>query len=1035
MINRNRIFIVTCALLVLQTIETVKASNEPSNTRNSDTVTILGDSYYPPYEYIDENGKPVGFAVDVVKEVMHRLHRPYVLKLTERKNISNLIRKDRSTLIIGASLVEGRNDSLLFGSAFRFVFRNIVMRKADSKRYNKFSDLKDCKVAVEAGSFSLKLLQKEGCANKATAVNSLKDAFSGLESHKYDAIFCESDVAYNIIYNNDYKDIVTKDACLEPFRFGIAGNDSYLLAKIEDALNQMKKEAVYDNMYNKWFKYKQINDYIKYFYYVIFIALVLAIFSIILRLKVKKAREELAIKNLRLSLALKAGNIEVWGYDITKQHFYNVDSHYFPEKGVTLDEINHLIHPDDQQIFKEALNEAAKGNKADTICIRVDRENNKSWAYIEEDIIGIPTKKGTVNQIIGTYKNVTDTILKQQKINELNKRYSQLFNSTVIGTMYYDADGYLIDVNKAACNIFGVKDEQTLLKARTNLFDAPLMKNVIDKNDPKPFSGIIKADFDKKDESGLTLSDNKQGIHYIDTHIIPIFDEKKNLTAITASINDVTENTTLTNKLNESAQKTELAIISANMALWELNLEKMTCTCHNDTINNYNGKDIPIDVILANMDEFDARTARKTLEELRSSRPRYVNINVRILKHSDGTWHHCTITANCLKYGTEQETSTRYIGFCVDNSDVVQLSKEVEDFSSRMKYMLSSIGASEWTFDPDTKVSSSYNASKNKSESLDWHLLLNNVDEGSKQKVMDIFNKMEHRQIDTFSIQVKFLKSYIDEQTTYYSIDGTALKDDSGYILKYTGLSHNISHLMEIQNRLEEEKEKAQQADKLKTAFLANISHEIRTPLNAIIGFSQLLQTEENTEQKSQFINIINDNNEMLLKLINEMLELSKIESGATNGNSHPFNLYDLMQELYDIFSYRQKNPQVKIIYEPAEKDCIINTDNLILKEVISDLLDNALKFTSEGHVKFGFEISDGDIDIFVEDTGIGIPEDKKSIIFEKFEKLDRFTQGVGLGLPICKNDVKLLGGIISVESELGKGSRFSVYLPDVLDQ
>ena len=253
--------------------------------------------------------------------------------------------------------------------------------------------------------------------------------------------------------------------------------------------------------------------------------------------------------------------------------------------------------------------------------------------------------------------------------------------------------------------------------------------------------------------------------------------------------------------------------------------------------------------------------------------------------------------------------------------------------------------------------------------------------------------------------------------------------------IELIGVNYDITELKETEAMLIEAKEKAETADRLKSAFLANMSHEIRTPLNAIVGFSDLLSDTSGftTEEVAQFIATINKNCGLLLALINDILDLSRIESGTMEFIFAEHNLPLLLKTVHD--SQRLNMPPgVELLLRMPEGDKkYLQTDNVRLQQVVNNLINNAAKFTFSGSITFGYEEEEepGYTRIFVEDTGVGISEEGIRHIFERFYKVDNFTQGAGLGLSICQTIVERLKGTISVTSEVGKGTRFTVRLPD----
>ena len=248
-------------------------------------------------------------------------------------------------------------------------------------------------------------------------------------------------------------------------------------------------------------------------------------------------------------------------------------------------------------------------------------------------------------------------------------------------------------------------------------------------------------------------------------------------------------------------------------------------------------------------------------------------------------------------------------------------------------------------------------------------------------------------------------------------------------------INYDITRLKDTEAMLILAKEKAEESDRLKSAFLANMSHEIRTPLNAIVGFSDLLSDTSGftSEEIAQFIGTINKNCGLLLALINDILDLSRIESGTMEFMFAEHNLPLLLKTVHD--SQRLNMPPgVELVLRMPESDKkYLTTDNVRLQQVVNNLINNAAKFTSSGFITFGYEDDEvpGYTRIFVEDTGVGISEEGIRHIFERFYKVDNFTQGAGLGLSICQTIIERLNGTISVTSEVGKGTRFTVRLPN----
>ena len=248
-------------------------------------------------------------------------------------------------------------------------------------------------------------------------------------------------------------------------------------------------------------------------------------------------------------------------------------------------------------------------------------------------------------------------------------------------------------------------------------------------------------------------------------------------------------------------------------------------------------------------------------------------------------------------------------------------------------------------------------------------------------------------------------------------------------VIELISINYDITDLKQIEEMLVNERDRAEASDRLKSAFLANMSHEIRTPLNAIVGFSSLLASAENVVEKELYNSLISHNNELLLNLINDIIDLSKIEAGYLELHQNWFNLTELLDEC--VAEYARLLPSgVELLTSYPEHDALVELDKLRIKQILNNFLSNALKNTIRGYVEVFYEIDKHCVRIGVKDTGRGIPQNMLEKIFERFEKVDSFAQGVGLGLSICKSIVDKMNGRIQVYSQLGLGTTFIAELP-----
>ena len=296
------------------------------------------------------------------------------------------------------------------------------------------------------------------------------------------------------------------------------------------------------------------------------------------------------------------------------------------------------------------------------------------------------------------------------------------------------------------------------------------------------------------------------------------------------------------------------------------------------------------------------------------------------------------------------------------------------------------------------------------------------VHEEDRQVLFDYIVQLKNNEIDSFS---KELRIYTDDgwKWTRVNVIRDTMSDDSDK-LELICVNYDITELKETEHELIWARDKAEESGRLKSAFLANMSHEIRTPLNAIVGFSELLMSTDSMDEKLEFMNIVKENNELLLQLISDILDISKIEAGTFDFVMGQVNVNSLCEEI--VRSLQMKvSPNVRLVFEKSSCDPVVIGDKNRINQVITNFVNNAVKFTKEGYIRVGYEVRKKEIEFYVSDTGVGIDRDKQISIFDRFIKLNKFVHGTGLGLSICKSLVEQMGGKIGVESELGKGSRF----------
>lgn len=493
--------------------------------------------------------------------------------------------------------------------------------------------------------------------------------------------------------------------------------------------------------------------------------------------------------------------------------------------------------------------------------------------------------------------------------------------------------------------------------------------------------------------------------------------------------NLLTENKNWLSKMEEQEAKLNLALNAGNVAAWIYEPQTQEIKTLNG--NALAGKGLSKEENLNILHPDDHAMQQELFEEFLRGERETAEAIFRYL-HEEGTYHYYDSRMIVKK---EEGKTVAILGSQKDITNEVHNNKILNETVEKLRFAIQTAGMAMWEFDCKTLMFTSYNDPiadyKDKAPiSMSTYDSYFQKDGTNWEQLENATRIMKNGEDEPYNFIVK-MKTKYDSDWQYCTIRGVPMeKDKKGRVIKYLGVRLNITEQINYQKLLEQEKKDAQEADKLKSAFLANMSHEIRTPLNAIVGFSELLQSTEEPETRAEFISIIHNNNELLLRLIGDILDLSKIESGLMELRPERFDLAYTFNETFTALKQRCTNPEVEFLAYNPYKSCIAKLDKNRVVQVGTNFITNAIKHTTKGHILMGYEYVDGGIRIFVEDTGSGIPKDKQSKLFQRFAKLDDFTQGTGLGLAICKAILEAQGGKVGMNSDEGKGSTFWAWFP-----
>lgn len=643
-----------------------------------------------------------------------------------------------------------------------------------------------------------------------------------------------------------------------------------------------------------------------------------------------------------------------------------------------------------------------------------------------------------------------DDVIIEKEISKLIEE-QRLFTESIyaclpVGIEIYDAHGVLRSINDHALRMYGVDDRTSVVNI-VNLYKSPFVDSELLARiqSGEDISLEFEYDFDRVNKDAYYSSHNKDTMIY-GVKVIPIWSRKKHLIGHILLANDMTsvkevefrteeskKNLEMAKKAQDLIAKRDLAMKVSNIVHWDFDVNSQKFESYNDPINDYvSDRLLTVSEYLDVIYPEDRSVFYDAMQSLIAGKNVTINFTCRIQTKYDETWQYCDFMGVPFDQD-ENGDIIRYTGFRQNIPKIQQLNRELKERNYKIELSFKTVGMSYWGFDVKSLKFSAFNDPINDFYSEKTITPEDYLNATHPDDVVFVRKYMEHmfRGIDKdFNVKYRSKTKWDDEWQTLLVIGIQVERDKEGHVTRYTGITINNTKWEKMIQQLKELKEKAELSDRLKSAFLANMSHEIRTPLNAIVGFSELMVTCDDPEEKKEYINIIQSNNELLLRLINDILDLSKIESGIIERRKENFNLAKVCNELFVTIQAKMTNPNVELRLDGPNSECWVLLDRNRLKQVWMNFLTNAVKCTKSGYIKMGYGIEREGLRIYVEDTGIGIPDDLHDKVFTRFEKLNEFSQGTGLGLTISRAIVEAAGGEVGFTSKLGVGSTFWAWLP-----
>ena len=700
--------------------------------------------------------------------------------------------------------------------------------------------------------------------------------------------------------------------------------------------------------------------------------------------------------------------------------------------GVKLDAVINKVNLFESPYVDEAL--LARIQSGDDIVLefeydfdRMNKEyfhtSNKDTIIYEVKIVPIINKQGTIVGHILLTNDVTSTKEAEYRTEESKKNLEMAMEAANMSSWVYDV--YKME--------FGILHGNSVFKSGMSLEQ---LLPMLHPQDCVPlrelFSRLINKEVLQGQLTVRVFNEQEGEFRHYESRM-RLSTEHFGKLQIVGTLLDVTEKLRMAKKTQDLLVKRELAMKVNDIVHWDFNVQMQTFEAYNDPVNDYaSDKLVSLEEYLNVIHPEDRSLVNDALQSMLLGRNMNINLTCRIQTRYDDTWQYCNITGVPFEFG-ESGDVIRYTGFRQNISKLHQLNEELKERNYKMELTFKTVGMSYWDYDVKTRQYRSFNDPVNDfnpEKAIMPEDYLKAAHPEDTERVRENIVGMSAGQYKEFSLQYRSRTKWDQDWQTLIVTGLPSERDKKGNVIRYTGIAFNNTKWEKMAQELKEMKDKAELSDRLKSAFLANMSHEIRTPLNAIVGFSELLVDSDDPDEKKEYWHIIESNNDLLLRLINDILDLSKIESGIIDRKRERFNLTQLCNELYVMMRSKIPNADVELVQDNPCPECWIFLDSNRLKQVWMNFLTNAVKYTRSGYIRMGYSVEKDGIRFYVEDTGTGIPKELQDRVFGRFQKLNEFVQGTGLGLAISRAIVEAAGGEIGFTSEQGIGSIFWAWVP-----
>ena len=875
---------------------------------------IVCDWDFRPFEFIDGEGQPAGYNVDVLNLILDKLDIPHTFVMQEWHVATDMFKKHEADLIHTLYFFYKEAP---YVSTHKYInyYNLVVARRADTPALHHLSDLKRRDtLLVKKDDYAALALKEREPLPFVVEYHSPKDGLTGISHGRYKYYMWGEVPLGNKVQELGLDSIAFDEIDIPTGELRIVGYNKELVDIIDDQYTRLEQAGDLQKIYDHWFHPEREHDDASPVALFIVAGLLLATIIVVLLIRLVRKRVDVSVKESAdlgqmMVQVLNMGDYSVVEWDLKSNMLRNKHGRMLPNGDMKPEEFLNNMPPEEAKMLHDYNTRLITGvidHFEMSINFNQGTKEQPLWRTFYGNAI-VETAHGKPQYVVYTTKDITDEMNEDRHIKNVTNKYKQMFDTNLIAMSFYDPNGMLLDMNKKMRELCQINDDNEPYFRKNPLFNFSIVK------------GIYQPGSREVMHVCQHVENSKFGIDkYIEFRIRPV-------------IND------------------------------------------DDELVYYN----------------------VTSRDITAERNMYLE-----LREHDRQLH--------------------------------AVNRDIKRYEKQLSYLLEESKMYIWTFKPmENVINMTRTPGQTEfTETMEEYMETIRADV-RQQAMIEVQKAMQ--QGKPYNVILPFDHTPLDDQPTWYSVSGVPIFNKDGQLTEYFGLSRNITNLMQAQEQLRVETARAKDSGRLKAAFLANMTHEIRTPLNAIVGFSDLLPMVEDAKDKQEFIRIIRNNCDMLLRLINDILEASNIESKPLAIEPTDVDFAQAFDDICQTLEQRVQEPGVQFIKDNPYATFYARLDKGRMQQVITNFVTNAVKYTHQGHIKVGYRQEGDSLFIYCEDTGAGIPKEKQSMVFERFVKLNDYVQGTGLGLSICKSIAERCGGSIGVDSDgEGQGSTFWIRIPYV---